>query len=182
MADDEKSRQTNDADEGWIEIETPGAPPPPRAGQDAADHDAPDLEPEQEVYTGKPAGTPPGRVSLWIGGIGLVLLALVYLFSDLRRFSTPWDDSVPTVYVLLIFPVFGVLGGVIGLLGKEFRHQRGGAVLGLLVSLGAGVVAAAIIATDSGDPPDRFDALNERLEYSGEDLAEWRREKLRQDP
>ncbi len=160
------------ADEDWVHV---GDAPPAEAARDSAP--PPDEEPK--VYEGRKP-VPPWKYSLNLGVIGLILMAAVYVFPEVRHFETPWDPAFPTAFVLLVFPVLSVLWGLIGVIGKQFAGDRGKAFAGLVFAAVTFALAYLIVSNEpprTDNPPTPAD---ERLQMTPEELQEWRSEKLRQ--
>lgn len=171
MSNTTSSSDAPPPDDGWIEV---GQPPAPQylTGPTPDDEHKP-------FESRKPA--PPWKYSVFTGGTGVIFMLALYIFPDLRRIDTPWDDAFPAVYAMLVFPILAFIWGVIGLLGKQFRPDAARAALGILLSLiGFGLAYAAIAADRASDAQQAPTAADERLEMTPQELQEWRSNKLRQ--
>lgn len=170
MSEEERTEQP-ESGEDWVKV---GDAPPAEAMRDAAP--PPDEEPR--VYEGR-RPTPPWKYSFYTGLTGLILMALVYIFPEVRRFETPWDPAFPTAFVLLVFPLFGIIWGLIGLIGKQFAGDRTKALAGVVLSILTAGVAYVVMVNDPAPEPATTQT-DERLNMTPQELQEWRSEKLRQ--
>ncbi len=176
MAPEEQDAPEDKGDEGWLDVGD-GAPPPPKDDEAAASTSEAE-EDEIKAYGGKKP-TPPWKVSLYTGIVGLLLMAVIFVLPELRRIATPWDPSYPTAYILLVFPVLALVWAAIGLLGAQFRDERSLAWRGLFLALLTLALGYAVIATDPArDAQESLVDTDERLEMTDEELREWRIEKL----
>lgn len=161
-------------DEGdWIEV---GQAPSPSS---AAAQAAPPPEENFTAYEGRKP-TPPWKLSLYTGAIGLILMALIYVFPELRRLETPWNPSLPTAYILVVLPIFGLLWGIVGLIGKQFAGERHKAWTGLVLSALTVGLAYVVMTTDPARGNERPNDVDQRLQMSPQELRDWRSDKLRQ--
>ncbi len=157
--------------DGWVEL---GQAPAPQHLSGPAPDD------EHKPFESRKS-TPPWKYSVFTGGAGVVFMLALYVFPDLRRIDTPWDDAFPAVYAMLVFPVFAFIWGVVGVLGKQFRADAGRAALGIVLSLiGFGLAYAVIAADRASAAEEPSTAVDERLEMTPQELQEWRSDKLRQ--
>ena len=178
MASDEENTPPDAEDESWTEV---GEAPPPAEtspGEQVSAEDADAAEEDIQVYKGKQP-TPPWKLSRNLGIVGLLLMAVLFVFPELRRFNTPWASSVPTAYLMLVFPAVTLLWALVGLIAKRFREERSRSLLGLVLALLTVGLAYAVIVTDPTRGADAtLGASNDRLEMTEEELREWRIEKL----
>lgn len=162
--------------EKWTEI---GDAPPNAAAnsESAADPPPPAEAEEQRAYSGKQP-TAPWKISLSLGVAGFLMMLIVFIFPELRRFNAPWDPSYPIAHFILLVPIFGLLFAVIGLLGQEYREDRSKAARGLVLGLATIALGIAVIATDPALDAEAAAATDERLDMNEEELRDWRIEKL----
>ena len=170
MADEtEKTPPQGPEDEGWVDV---GEGPPVVESEIEA------APVEQEiVYRGKQP-TPPWKLSAYVGGAGLILMAMIYVFPELRRFQTPWNPSFPTAVVLLVFPLFSLIWSIIGYFGKQHRVDRTRSIPGAALSLLTVALCYAVIVTDPALETDTGVVADPRMNMTEEELREWRIEKL----
>ncbi len=176
MAPEEQDAPENKDGEDWIDVGE-GAPQPPKEDESAAG--APETEEKEIKVYGVKMPTPPWKVSLYTGIVGLLLMAVIFVLPEMRRVATPWDPSYPTAHILLIFPIFALAWAAIGLIGAQFREDRSRAWRGLVLALLTFALGYAVIATDPArDAEEGLGDTDERLEMTEEELREWRIEKL----
>ena len=176
MAPDEQDVPEDEGDEDWLDVG--GGPPPTPKDEEAAAGASEAEEDETKAYGGKKP-TPPWKISLYIGIVGLLLMAAIFVLPELRRIATPWNPSYPTAHILLVFPILALVWAAIGLLGAQFREDRSLAWRGLVIAVLTLVLGYTVIATDPArDAEEILVDTDERLDMTEEELREWRIEKL----
>ncbi len=173
MARDDEGGKPGTGDGDWVEV----GKRPARVAAPAADVAA--IGPEDEKPFEARESRPPWKYSVYTGVAGLILMGIVYVFPDLRSFETPWDDEFPTVYSLLPFPILGLVWGIVGAIGKQYRADAGRALIGIVLSLaGLGIAYSGVLQNPRTPEPDA--TTDPRLQMTPQELKEWRSEKLRQ--
>jgi hypothetical protein len=162
-------------DEDW---KTLGQGSAPHSGRGGAVAPA-ETTSEEKIY-GRRESAPPGTISLRVGAIAFVIMAALYVFTDLRDVETPWQRSFSLVYALSLIPAFGVFWGLIGLIKRQ-PDDAPRAAAGIVLSLAAlGLAYVTLTAT-----PPRHDIApvlsGDRVEMSPKELSQWREEKLRRE-
>ncbi len=165
--------QDPNPDEGWKSLGGGPAPRHTTAGIVAPE----DAVTEEKVY-GRREPTPPGTISARVGVIAFLVMAALYVFTDLRAADTPWQRGLSMVYVLSLIPAFGVLWGLIGLVKRQ-PGDAPRAALGIVLSLAA--FGLAYVALTTTPPRDEVAPVisGDRIEMAPKDLSTWREEKLR---
>ena len=171
--------EENDApkDEGWTDLGDGATRPDDAIDIGDATPEAPGEDALPKAYAGKQP-TPPWKTSLTLGVAGLLLMLIVFIFPELRRFSAPWDPSYPIAHFILLVPIFGLVFAAIGLFGKEYAEERGKAIRGLVLGLATIALGIAVITTDPARETDGATVTDERLEMDEQELRNWRIEKL----
>lgn len=167
--EEQKPPEDREKDEGW---ESVGAAP-----ASAASSGEGEAEEAYHVYGGKQP-VPPWKLSRILAILGILIMAVLYFFPELRRFNAPWDPAYPTAYFALLLPIFALLWGFIGLVGKQFQDDRKRCWSGLILSVVAIGMAYGVMVTDPGGETDAGIGEDDRLDMTGEELQEWRSEKL----
>jgi hypothetical protein len=160
-------------DEGWKDIDD-GTAPHAAPGDEAP---APmEFTPEERVL-GVRRPTPPGVIGSRVGVLAFLIMAALYVFTDVRTVDTPWQRSMPLVYVLALIPAFGLLWGLIGLV-KRVPDDLPRVAAGIVLSLAAFGLGYFTL-TNSPPPGAEGPAISgDRIEMAPKDLTQWREKKL----
>lgn len=165
--------QNPNPDEGWKDI---GQGRAPHAGNGGAAATPMDFTPEEKIY-GVRRSTPPGTISLRVGGVAFLLMTAFFVFTDVRDVDTPLQHTLPLVYALCLVPALGVLWGLIGLV-KRAPDDAPRAAIGLVLSLAAFGIAYAAVTSTLPRHETAPVVNNDRVGLPPKDLAQWREKKL----
>jgi hypothetical protein len=123
----------------------------------------------------------PWQMSLYIAGAGVALGLLVLFIPGLRRIPLGGPTMIPTGYILFVFPLLGIMWGIIGIIKEEYFKDRPKCLAGLGISL-AGVLVAfgAVWAGQSVDvaAPLPREVQRRTEDMSTEQLQQWRERAL----
>ena len=136
---------------------------------------------EDEALTGsvrKP--TPPWKLSLYAGIVGLVAVLVVFVIPGLREVPIPGGIMLPTPYFLMVIPVAALIWGLVGLLNEEYKEDTARCVAGLVLSVAGILLMVVAVATDPARKAaqDAADAQMVRIKMNPQQLNDWRNEKL----
>ncbi len=133
--------------------------------------------PPEERVLGTRKSTPPGKICLRVGVTAFAIMLAIYIFADLREIEVPWQRQFRIGYVLMLIPIFGVLWGLIALVKRETGDLRN-ALIGIVLSLAAFGLGAAVIAARTAKIEAEAADTNNRVILAPQDLGKWREEKL----
>lgn len=171
----------NAPQDDWIEVGQRRAAQ--HASQTATSASIPNDAPQERPVLGRNEPTPPGKISLRIGVIALIVMLALYVFADLREVEPPWERGgrFRLGYVLMLLPALGVLWSFIGLVQRRQGDLRR-AALGLVLSLAAAGLGIATIAARNAQLESAAPAADsDRTQLGPQELGDWRREKLRRE-
>jgi hypothetical protein len=167
----------NAPQDDWIEVGQRRA----AAQQHAAAAPHADGPPPEPRVLARRAPTPPGTICLRVGVVSLFVMLAAYIFADIREVEVPWQRQFRIGYVLMFVPALGVLWGVIAFVKREAGDLRR-AIVGIVLSVAALGLGAAIISARSQERDAQPVAGTERTDMTPAELAKWREEKLRRTP
>lgn len=170
-------KKPNAPQDDWIEVGQRRA----AAQQHAAATPQDDGPPPEPRVLARRAPTPPGTICLRVGAVSLVMMLAAYIFADIREVEVPWQRQFRIGYILMFVPALGLLWGVIALIKREAGDARR-AALGMVLSLAALGLGAAIISARSQPRDVQPVANSERTNLTPAELNKWREEKLRRTP
>jgi len=176
MSDPNTPKSADAPQDDWIEVGKRRA----AVQHNVAASAEPDGPPEPRVLARR-APTPAGVICLRVGVVSIILMLAAYIFADIREVEMPWQRQFRIGYVLMIGPALGVLWGVIAFVKREAGDLRRAAV-GMVLSLAALGLGAAIISARSQQRDVQPVAGTERTNLSPAELSQWREEKLRREP
>ncbi len=90
----------------------------------------------------------PWQWSVYIAAAGVVFVLLMLIFPGLRRVQLSATSYVPTPMVLLAFPLFAMLWGVVGLIRVEYFRDRPKCLIGIGLSVLTIILAVVAVRTD----------------------------------
>ena len=151
----------------------------PKAGPVGPLVDGPEAVQDEQIY-GQRKSTPPGLISVRVGGLALALMLLLYIFADLRDVDIPGERPLRFGFVLMLIPALGILWGVIGLVKREKDDVRR-SMVGIVLSLASFGIAYATVANTRANAPAEQPAAD-RTNLPPQDLNKWREEKLHRNP
>lgn len=123
----------------------------------------------------------PWQMSLYIAGAGVALGIMILLFPGLRHIPLGGPTMIPTGYVLFVFPLLGIVWGIIGFVKEEYFKDRFKCLVGLGVSMAAVLVAfSAVWAGQSVrvEAPLPREVLRRTEDMTTEQLQQWRERAL----